>query len=170
MHATLAGAQARVRPVGAVPPSRAVSTLTAADSAALVEAAARRVLDAADAPTRCVRSVRDSVQGAAGAAFLKAAGLALSDRPSANDNASDDDIALLSLRDGDTATVILRRSGTATVPRAVFSLNVIDYYFVRDTVAGGWRYVDQRLAEAADYVVDKPSSSRVPCRYRTIRR
>jgi hypothetical protein len=156
-------ASAQRRPMSAVPPSRIVSTLTSTDSTTLVEAGARHVLAPADAARRCVRGLSDSVGGMVGAAFLREAQRLVAARPPAHDSAFSDRIALLGVRDGDTAAVILRRSGSGRVPREVFWENVVDYYFVRDSAGRGWRYVAQRLAYARDYVVDTPSASHTIC-------
>ena len=161
VSASLASAQRR--PMWAVPPSRAISSLTTADSTTLVEAGARHVLAPADAARRCVRGVTDSLGGQVGAAFLREAERLVAARQAADSSASSDHIALLGLRDGDTVTVVLRHAGSGRVPREVFWENVIDYYFVRDSAAHGWRYVARRLVEARDYVVEHPDASRSLC-------
>ena len=58
---------AQRRPMGAVPPSQAVSTLTTATSLGLVAAGARTALDRGSSATRCVTGVAASLPGAAGA-------------------------------------------------------------------------------------------------------
>lgn len=157
-------ATAQRRPMWAVPPSRAISTLTTADSTSLVEAAARHVVDPTDAARRCILGVIDSVGGHVGSAFLHEARRLVAARPPARDSASSDHIALLGLRDGDTVAVVLRHSGSARVPRDVFWQNVIDYYFVRDTATSAWRLVSQRLADARDYESTSPTRWMPLCR------
>ena len=161
VYASLASAQRR--PMWAVPPARAVSTLTTTDSTTVVEAGARHVLVPTDAKQRCVLGVSDSVGGTVGAAFLREARRLVAARSAASDSAFSDRIALLGVRDGDTVAVVMRHSGSGRVPREVFWESVVDYYFVRDTAGRGWRYVARRLAEARDYAVDTPSVSGSLC-------
>jgi hypothetical protein len=161
VYASLASAQRR--PMWAVPPSRAISSLTTADSTALVEAGARHVLAPTDAARRCVRGVTDSLGGPVGTAFLREAQRLVAARQAPDSNAFSDHIALLGLRDGDTVTVVLRHDGSGRVPHEVFWENVVDYYFVRDAAARGWRFVSRRLVEARDYVVENPDASRSLC-------
>lgn len=152
---TAMGAQSR-----ALPSVRTPSTLTTADSTALVEAAARQALIPTDAAQRCVRRLADSVGGTVGAAFLREARIMTAARPAAERSASSDNITLLGLEDGDSAAVVLRHAGSRP---DVFWRYVIGYYFARDSSAARWRYVARRMFEASDYAVVNPDSTRHVC-------
>ena len=160
-HVTLATSQPR--PMSAVPPVREISTLSPSDSIALVEAGARAALASSRGPAACVVGVDDSVGGTVGAAFRRAGRGAIAAMSAAADSLGVLRFALLGVRDGDTATVVLRVSGAMPPPSRAFWINDIDYYFVRLEAPARWRFVDRRLVSASDYVADGDSKRQPKC-------
>ena len=142
--------------MGSVSPSQSVSTLTTADSLGLAAAGARTALDRGSSATRCVTGVAASLPGAAGKRFLISAGQHIRTLPAARPGAPTHHVVFVGFRDGDTSAVRFTMHGS--VGARMWS-NDIDHYFVRDTTAGGWRFVGSGLAGASDYVLD--SASRV---------
>lgn len=159
-----ATALSQARQTSGVASSREVSTLSLVDSMALVEASARAMLTPSRGASVCVAGIDESLGGSVGAAFRLAGQQAAAARPAAGDSVGLLRFALLGLRAGDTATVMLRISGTVAPPSRAFWVNDIDYRFVRTDTASPWRFVDRRLTSASDYVADAgPVRRRTQC-------
>lgn len=153
------GAGAQRGMMVAAPPSRTVSQLTGADSLTLAAAGARAALGA---PTRaqCITGLQASIRGPVGEAFVNAARAQPAPQPAAGLPASTLDLVFAGLRDGDTTTVLITLSGAGA--EHMWS-NDLNYYFVRDSVPGGWRLVSWQLVGARDYVVIAPATQRPRC-------
>ena len=96
---------AQRRPMGSVPPSQAVSTLTTATSLGLVAAGARTAFDRGSSATRCVTGVAASLPGAAGKGFLISAGQHIRTLPVARPGAPTHHVVLVGFRDGNVSAV-----------------------------------------------------------------
>lgn len=79
-----------------------------------------------------------SLRGPVGKAFLVAARDQARQLPAAGAQAAVQSIEFAGFRDGDTTTVLLNLSGTQGEH---MWFNAMDYYFVRDSAADGWRSV-----------------------------
>lgn len=146
--------------MGSVPPSQSVSTLTTADSLSLAAAGARTALDRGSNATRCVTDVAAWLPGAAGKRFLISAGQHIRTLPASRPAAPKDHVVLVRFRDGDTSAVRFTMHGS--VGAQMWS-NDIDHNFVRDTTAGGWRFVGSSLAGASDYVLNRARQTTPKC-------
>jgi hypothetical protein len=161
---------AQRRPLGSHPPSsRTPSSLSVADSVSLVRAAARQLLAPTDAARRCVRGATTAVGGEVGRAFAEETARLLAARPAAASTAHSDRLMLLRLRDGDTATVVVRHVGARAQPSPGFWDNTIEYYFVRDTARSAWHAVAAQLVAARDFVVDAAEGMSEVCPTRSRR-